>query len=124
MRKRLGSVITVAALVAAACSSSTTTTAPTTGTTTPTTPPVVTPAPSPTAATVQLTGSTYKATDASVKGGKVVLAEWQYPDTLNPYYAQAETDIEVTGSMFDGLLAVTPDLRYNPDLASNVPTVD
>ena len=124
MRKRLGSVITVAALVAAACSSSTTTTAPTTGTTTPTTPPVVTPAPSPTAATVQLTGSTYKATDASVKGGKVVLAEWQYPDTLNPYYAQAETDIEVTGSMFDGLLTVTPDLRYNPDLASNVPTVD
>jgi peptide/nickel transport system substrate-binding protein len=80
--------------------------------------------PSPSAQGVQLTGSTYKAVAATNTTGKVVLAEWQYPDTLNPYFAQAETDIEVSGSMFDGLLTVTPDLRYAPDLASNVPTTD
>ncbi len=131
MRKRLISVLTAAVLVATACSSSTATPSPTTApaptTTTPTAAPVATsaaPGASPTAFTVGLTGSTYQATPATTTGGSIVVAEWQFPDTLNPYYAQAETDIEASGSMFDGLLTVTPDLKYAPDLASNVPTVD
>jgi len=127
MRKRLFSVLTVAAMVATACSqsSSSPTTAPASqnpATATPAT--AASAAPSPTAATVSLTGSTYKAEDATVKDGKVVLAEWQFPDTVNPYFAQAETDIEVSGSMFDSLLNVTPDLKYVPNLATNIPTVD
>ena len=131
MRKRLISVLTAAVLVATACSSSTATPSPTTApaptTTTPTAAPVATsaaPGASPTAFTVGLTGSTYQATPATTTGGSIVVAEWQFPDTLNPYFAQAETDIEASGSMFDGLLTVTPDLKYAPDLASNVPTVD
>jgi peptide/nickel transport system substrate-binding protein len=125
MRKRLFSVLSVAVLVASACSTSSST---------PTTPPAsqnpatnvppVTAAPSATPVTVSLTGTTYKAQDAAVKDGKLVLAEWQFPDTVNPYFAQAETDIEVSGSMFDSLLNVTPDLKYTPNLASNIPTVD
>jgi peptide/nickel transport system substrate-binding protein len=118
MHKRLVGVLTVAAIVVGACSSSTST--PTQGAT------VVPPTtvPSPTGAGIQLTNTTYKATPAAHTGGTVVLAEWQYPDTLNPYYAQAETDIEVTGSMFDSLLNVTPDLKYIPNLTTNVPTVE
>jgi len=79
---------------------------------------------------VALTGSTYKATPAATTGGTVTLAEWLFPDTVNPYYApvenyaQAGTDIEVSDSMFDGLLTVTPDLKYAPDLATNVPTTE
>jgi peptide/nickel transport system substrate-binding protein len=74
--------------------------------------------------TVTLTGSSYKAIPAATPGGKVVLAEWQFPSTVNPYYAMSQTDIEVSDSMFDNLLDVTPDLKYLPDLALNVPTLD
>jgi peptide/nickel transport system substrate-binding protein len=120
MRKRLFGILT-AALIVSACSSSSSTATPGA-----TTAPAGTPtaAASPSAAAISLTGSTYKATAAGKTGGSVVLAEWQYPDTINPYFAQAETDIEVSGSMFDGLLNVTPDLKYVPDLATNIPTVD
>jgi len=133
MRKRLFSVLTVAAMVATACSSSssTSTTGPASANPATNPPPAsapasapATPVASPTPVTVSLTGSTYKVQDATVKDGKVVLAEWQFPDTINPYFAQAETDIEVSGSMFDSLLNVTPDLKYVPNLASNIPTVD
>jgi peptide/nickel transport system substrate-binding protein len=81
-------------------------------------------APSPTPETVAITGSTYKAVPATSTTGSVVLAEWQFPDTVNPYFALASTDIEVADSMFDGLLTITPDLKYQPDLALNVPTLD
>jgi peptide/nickel transport system substrate-binding protein len=127
MNKRLIGILSVATLVASACSPSATpspsaapaTVAPTTAATA-----AVTPGASPTAEAIAITGSTYKATPAGTTGGNVVLAEWQYPDTINPYFAQAETDIEVSGSMFNGLLTVTPDLKYAPDLATNVPTID
>jgi len=123
MRNRLISVLTVAVLVAGACSSSTTTPTPTTAP--PTAPPptaVPTTAASPTPFSVALTGSTYKPTTPTTTGGSIVLAEWQFIDTVNPYYAQAETDVEASGSMFDGLLNLSNDLKYVPDLASNVPT--
>ena len=41
------------------------------------------------------------ACSSSTPTKKIVVAEWQYPDTVNPYLAQAETDIEVSDSMFD-----------------------
>jgi peptide/nickel transport system substrate-binding protein len=124
MRKRLFSVLTAAVLVVTACSSSTST--PTTAPATTLTPTLAVPtvAASPTPVTVSLTGSSYKAVPATSTTGTVVLAEWQFPDTMNPYFAQAETDIEITGSMFDSLLNVTPDLKYVPNLATNIPTID
>jgi peptide/nickel transport system substrate-binding protein len=60
---------------------------------------------------------------SSTSTKKIVVAEWQYPDTVNPYYAQAETDIEVSGSMFHSLVDVTPDLRTVPTLVTEVPTL-
>jgi peptide/nickel transport system substrate-binding protein len=63
------------------------------------------------------------ACSSSTPTKKIVVAEWQYPDTVNPYYAQAETDIEVSGSMFLNLVDVTPDLRTVPDLVTEVPTL-
>jgi peptide/nickel transport system substrate-binding protein len=124
MRRRLFSVLSVAALVATACSTSSSTPTAAPASQNPATNPPATAAASPTPVTVAITGTTYKAEDAAVKGGKIVLAEWQFPDTVNPYFAQAETDIEISGSLFDNLINVTPDLKYTPNLASNVPTVD
>jgi peptide/nickel transport system substrate-binding protein len=63
------------------------------------------------------------ACSSSTSTKKIVVAEWQYPDTVNPYYAQAETDIEVSDSMFLSLVDVTPDLRTVPDLVTEVPTL-
>jgi peptide/nickel transport system substrate-binding protein len=63
------------------------------------------------------------ACSSSTPSKKIVLAEWQYPDTVNPYLAQAETDIEVAGSMFHNLVDVTPDLRMIPTLVTEVPTL-
>ena len=120
MRWRLIGVLTTVMLVSSACQASHTPSAfPSAPTIAPT---AATPAA--TLAPISLTDTTYQATAAKAKGGKVTLAEWQYPDTVNPYYATAETDIEVSDSMFDGLLKVTPDLKYAPDLAEKVPTLD
>jgi peptide/nickel transport system substrate-binding protein len=74
-----------------------------------------------------LTTSTYRVDPALTTGGKVTLAEWIFPGTVNPYYAVGDTAqsvMEVSGSMFEGLLKVTADLKYAPDLAMNVPTLD
>jgi peptide/nickel transport system substrate-binding protein len=85
--------------------------------------PSVTAAARATSAAINL-ASSYEAVPATTVGGKVVLAEWEFPQTVNPYYAMTETDIEASGSMFDSLLNVTPDLKYVPDLATNIPTLD
>ena len=122
MRQRLGVVLAVAILAAGACSPSTRTPAPSTVASP--TQIAATPAASPPPTTALLTGSSYTPTPPAATGGKIVLAEWQYPGTLVPYHARLATDLEVAGSMFDGLLTVTPDLRYAPDLARDVPTLD
>jgi peptide/nickel transport system substrate-binding protein len=120
MRKRLAGVFAVAVVVAGACGSSTATAFPTGGSPAPS----GAPAPTPSLAPAQLTGSTYAVTPAVTQGGSVVLAEWEQPDTVNPYLAMKQTDTELSASMFDGLLKVTPDLKYAPDLATKVPTLD
>ncbi len=123
MRERLISLLAAAALVAAACGSTTTTT-----TTVPSQGLELAPIDLPTAtaepSAAAVAGSGYTPAPALTKGGKVVLAEWAFPHTVNPYYALDETDFEVANSMFESLVRVTPDLKYVPDLAVNVPTVE
>jgi peptide/nickel transport system substrate-binding protein len=121
MRRRLTGVLVVAVFAASACGQSTGSPSASAFV------PVAfssKPATSAGTQTAGIAGSTYKAVPATNTTGKVVLGEWQFPDTVNPYYALNGTDMEVSGSMFDGLLTVTPDLKYAPDLALNVPTLD
>lgn len=120
MRMRVIGLLSVAVLVAAACGQSTSTSA-TSGSGPALS--LATPGPTATLAPVDLTATTYKAVEAATTGGKVTLAEWQFPDTINPYFATTPTDFELADSMFDGLVSVTPDLRYVPDLALNLPTL-
>jgi len=79
----------------------------------------------PTANPVDITHTNYKPTaPTGATGGTIVLSEWQSPAAVNPYYSQAFTDTEAFGALsFDGLVGVTNDLAYVPDLASEVPTV-
>jgi peptide/nickel transport system substrate-binding protein len=123
LRKRILGIRAASIVVAGACGSSTTqppaTTNPPTG--------LLSPSAGSSGSTLpaapDLTGTTYEPALARNQGGKVTLAEWQYPDTVNPYYAMFETDIEVSGSLFSNLVDVTPDLKYVPDLATNIPTL-
>src|SRR5664280_690208 len=100
MRRRLAGVFAVALLATGACGSSTETPALSGGTGAS----IVTPRPSPTVGPVQLTGSTSEVTPSTTTGGSVVLAEWDVPDMVNPYFALKLPDNEVSASMFDGLL--------------------
>ena len=121
MRERLIFVLVALAVVASACAPSTKTPVPST-----LSPSSFAPSASATPQPLDLTGSTYKVSPALTPGGKVTVAEWVVPTTVNPYYAvgdAAESDIEASDSMFEGLLKVTPDLKYVPDIAMNVPTV-
>ena len=123
MRERLLCALLALAVVASACAPSTKTPAPSTISPLAS---LITPVASATPQPLDLTGSTYKVNPALTTGGKVTLAEWIFPTTVNPYYAvgdASQSDIEVSDSLFEGLLKVTPDLKYVPDLAMNVPTV-
>ena len=51
------------------------------------------------------------------------MAEWQSVAIFNPYYSNANTDFEVITPSFDWTVTISEDLKYVPDLASNVPTV-
>lgn len=71
-----------------------------------------------------ITTTAYKAIpNGNVSDKPLVVAEWQSPDTFNPYYAQANTDIEAAAPAFLSIVNVTNDLKYIPDLGTEVPTV-
>lgn len=63
------------------------------------------------------------ASPAAKAGGRVTVALWQEPEGLNPYI-NIQTVARVVGSVIhDGLIAVDPQGRFVPDLASAVPSV-
>ncbi len=74
--------------------------------------------------TVQIADTTYQPAPATTTGGKLTVGAWEYPDTLLPYFARYSYDLQLSSAMFDGLLKVTPSLRYLPNLVTNVPTLE
>jgi peptide/nickel transport system substrate-binding protein len=70
-----------------------------------------------------LEGSAYKPEEVGNKGGTLILAEWQTITTLNPYYAQANTDIEAATPALLGMVDTSNDLKYTPEISTNVPLV-
>jgi peptide/nickel transport system substrate-binding protein len=120
-------LLAAVAVATAGCGSSSPspTEAPATGTPTqaPTPAPAgVSAAPSPTG--LQIADTSYKPTAPATTGGKLTIGGWEYPDTLMPYFARYPYDLQLSSAMFDGLLKVTPNLRYLPNLVTGVPTLD
>jgi peptide/nickel transport system substrate-binding protein len=127
MQKRLFGLLASAAIAFAACQGAQ---SPAPSASAPASQPATSSAPaeSPSASAANgepdITTTRYAPEAAGKTGGTLVLAEWQFPDAINPYYFQAFTDSESFGAMsFDGLVTLTDDLKYYPDLASNIPTV-
>lgn len=130
-RQRSLGLLAVTAILVAACGGTTATTAPVaTPAPAATTAPVATPAPAATpapsasaaAAGPVITGTAYApVANANVATAPLVVAEWQSPDTFNPYYAQANVDIEVSTPALLGLINTADDLKYFGDLVTEVP---
>ncbi len=132
MRKSLGGLIATAAILFAACSGTATavpaTAAPTVAA--PSTAPSSAGTSSAPSASAQsdldkaLFGTNYKPPAGAVPGGTLVMGEWQPPDNLNPYYSTAFTTVEATSPALRGLITITSDGKYIPDLAASIPTVE
>ena len=67
--------------------------------------------------------STYKPGEGKV-GGTLVFGDWQEALTFNPAYISQVTEANVMTAVFAGLVSVTADLKYVPDMAATVPTVE
>ena len=84
------------------------------------------PAPSPTPEPPDLTTSSYTPDPAPAKAaGTLTVADWQFPEAINPYEATSVGALHSFAALsFNGLLAITHDLRYVPDLAASVPLLE
>ena len=67
-------------------------------------------------------GSNY-APEKGTPGGSVVIADWQIPDQLNPYYVSAFVNTQVFAATNDQLWDVSADFKYIPELAVSIPTI-
>jgi peptide/nickel transport system substrate-binding protein len=127
MRKRLGSLLAVSALVFAACGSSTTTTAPSAGTpasTAPSTAPAPTASASQAPIPIDITATSYKAEPVGNRGGNLVVGISGDPDTVwTNIYGTFANDQEAFGPALWSLWSNTNDLKYYGQLATDVPTV-
>jgi peptide/nickel transport system substrate-binding protein len=112
-----------AVIVASACGGTAATQAPTSQAPGGTTAPAQSAAASPAVSSVDLISKSYKPEPAAKTGGTVVLAEWQFPDSIMAYYTQSVTSFEALYPAFDGLWRVAPDFKWYPDLTKDVPLV-
>ena len=67
--------------------------------------------------------STYKPGEGKA-GGTLVFGDWQEATTFNPAYIGQVTEFNVVMATQAGLTGMTPDLKYVPDMAAVVPTVE
>ncbi len=121
--KRLMTLSAVAALVFSACSSSTPT--PTTSAQATSSPSSATSsgsAPSSAAAIDSIVFGTNYKPQPGKSGGTIIMGEWQAASQLNPYYTNAEADLEAIMPMMRSFATVSSDGKYIPDLATEIPT--
>lgn len=128
-------LLVVSGLLLSACSAATNTPVPvaTTAAPKPTTaaPAANTVAPAATTAAVVATTAAPVATTAAPiattaaaakKGGTAKIALYQEPSTLNTLFSGSTVEDELGNIVFDGLIGITPDGTYVPQLAAEVPT--
>jgi len=123
MRKLVG-LFAGAAILVAACGGTSTTPSPSTpAASTPAQSTAPSVAPSPSAATVDLFGSTYAPDAATKTGGTVIIGDWQEATQFNPYYLGQVTEANVASLVWHSLLTISSDFRYIPQLAAEpIPT--
>jgi peptide/nickel transport system substrate-binding protein len=66
-------------------------------------------------------GTSYSPTTGA-SGGTLAVGDWQYPETLNPYFAWSTAGLTAAAAMLRGCAAVTSDGKYVPDLCASLPS--
>src|SRR5688500_14773079 len=74
------------------------------------------------AAEADLFGTAYAPTDG-FDGGQVVIGDSLEPALFNPFYINQQSEANVASAVWSGLVVVTHDYRYAPDLALDIPTL-
>jgi peptide/nickel transport system substrate-binding protein len=119
MRTRLLAQFLVATVAMVACSPAPSPTSTPTATGTPT--PSIEGA-TQTPETVDVTKTKY-APAAATDGGTLRVGDATEANNFQPYYQRLKTEIDVTSATFAGLVVLTSDERYAPDLATAIPTI-
>jgi peptide/nickel transport system substrate-binding protein len=60
-------------------------------------------------------------TPPGVRGGTLVMGDFEYPDSLDPLHATTENDLRVAGLLFEPLWTLDPDLKPVPRLLAAMP---
>ena len=68
--------------------------------------------------------TTAYAPEEGVDGGSVIISDWQEANLFNPFYISQQTEANVGAATWATLVVFTNDLKYAPDLAADVPTLD
>jgi peptide/nickel transport system substrate-binding protein len=63
------------------------------------------------------------APEPGTAGGSVVIADWQIPDQLNPYYISAFVNSQVSAAAHDQLWDVSDQGKYIAEQATTIPTI-
>jgi peptide/nickel transport system substrate-binding protein len=125
MRHRLAGLFAGATIIVAACGTGTPTTNPG-GTATASSPPAssgTAPSTPPVGGSDDLFGTDYTPEDG-VDGGTLIIGDWQEANLFNPFYISQQTEANVVSATIATLVVFTSDLKYAPDLATDVPTLD
>jgi peptide/nickel transport system substrate-binding protein len=69
-------------------------------------------------------GTNFQPPTGAKPGGTIVMGEWQPPDNLNLFYSSAFTTVEAITPALRGLITITSDGKYMPDLAASIPTLE
>ncbi len=59
----------------------------------------------------------------ATRGGTLVLADWEAPDTLDPLHATTVNDLRIASLLFAPLWTLSPGHKAEPDLLREVPTL-
>ena len=124
MRHRLAGLLAAATIVVAACGAGTPSTDP--GASTASNPPSTggsTQPSSPAAGSNDLFGTSYKPEDGP-DGGTLIIGDWQEANLFNPFYISQQTEANVAAATWASLVVFTQDLKFAPDLATDIPTLD
>jgi peptide/nickel transport system substrate-binding protein len=120
MRKTLLALLGTAAIVFAACGPAASESPDATGT-----PSAPTAEPTPTEEIVRLDDSDYPTrVEEGTDGGQIIIGDWQEANQFNPFYVGQVTEANVASAAWASLFVLTDDLRYMPDLATSIPTID
>jgi hypothetical protein len=126
LRRSLG-LLAATAILVSACGASTTPSP--SATEAPTAPPAESPSAEPSAepAGPDLFNTTYESRrDANgVRGGTMIIGDWQEANLFNPYYQGQVIEATITTAVFRYMTMTTDDFKYTGDLAQNpLPTIE